>query len=64
MRSSQAYSTQGLDEATLRDRLIDQADRLTGEAIGVAFPGRGAVLWYEGRISVLDPVGPARPRAG
>lgn len=57
MRSSQAYSTEGLDEATLRDRLIDQADRLTGEAIGVAFPGRGAALWHAGRISVLDPVG-------
>jgi hypothetical protein len=56
-RSSQAYSTDGLDEATLRDRLIDQAERLTGEAIGVAFPGRGAALWHEGRLSVLDPVG-------
>lgn len=59
MRSSQAYSTEGLDEATLRDRLIDQADRLTGEAIGIAFPGRGAALWYEGRISVLGPAGQA-----
>lgn len=57
MTSSRAYSTKGLDEATLRDRLIDQADRLTGEAIGVAFPGRGAALWFEGRISILGPVG-------
>jgi hypothetical protein len=56
-RSPQAYSTDGLDEATLRDRLIAQADRLTGEAIGVAFPGRGAALWHEGHISVLGPVG-------
>lgn len=57
MRSSQRYSTEGLDEETLRDRLIDQAGRLTGEAIGVAFPGRGAALWHEGRISILGPVG-------
>jgi hypothetical protein len=57
MRSSRAYSTEGLDEATLRDRLIDQADRLVGEAIGVAFPGRGAALWSEGRLTVLGPVG-------
>ena len=47
----------GLDEATLRYRLIDQADRLVGEEIGVAFPGRGAALWHEGCLTVLGPVG-------
>lgn len=64
MRSSRAYSTKGLDEATLRDRLIGQAERLTGEAIGIAFPGRGAALWHEGRISILDPVGQAGRELG
>ena len=50
-----AYATVGLDEETLRQLLIDEADRRAGETIGVAFPGRGAVLWHEGDISVLGP---------
>jgi hypothetical protein len=49
----------GLDEGTLRKLLIDEADKRAGETIGVAFPGRGAVLWHQGVISVL---GPARER--
>jgi hypothetical protein len=52
-----AYATVGLDEETLRQLLIDEADKLSGETIGVAFAGRGAVLWHEGDISVLGPPG-------
>lgn len=56
-----AYATVGLDEETLRQLLIDEADERAGETIGAAFPGRGAVLWHRGDISVL---GPAGERAG
>jgi hypothetical protein len=52
-----AYATAGLDDETLRQRLIDEADRRAGDTIGVAFPGRGAVLWHQGHISVLEPAG-------
>jgi hypothetical protein len=52
-----AYVAMGLDEETLRQLLIDEADERAGETIGVAFPGRGAVLWHQGRISVLGPAG-------
>jgi hypothetical protein len=52
-----AYATVGLDEETLRQLLIDEADKRSGETIGVAFPGRGAVLWHPGEISVLGPAG-------
>lgn len=52
-----AYATMGLDEATLRQLLIDEADGRSGETIGVAFRGRGAVLWHQGDISVLGPPG-------
>jgi hypothetical protein len=52
-----AYATMGLDEETLRQLLIDEADQRSGETIGVAFPGRGAVLWHSGDISVLGPAG-------
>jgi hypothetical protein len=52
-----AYATVGLDEGTLRQLLIDEADKRAGETIGVAFPGRGAVLWHQGDISVLGPAG-------
>jgi hypothetical protein len=55
-RSSQALPDRGTGRDALRGRLIDQADRLTGEAIGV-FPGRGAALWHDGRLSILSPVG-------
>jgi hypothetical protein len=51
------YATVGLDEGTLRQLLIDEADKRVGETIGVAFPGRGAVLWHQGDISVLGPPG-------
>jgi hypothetical protein len=64
MGSSEAYSTEGLDERTLRDRLVDEADRLTGESIGVAFPGRGAALWHDGRIAILGPAGQAGRELG
>jgi hypothetical protein len=52
-----AYATVGLDEGTLRQLLIDEADKRAGETIGVAFPGRGAVLWHSGDLSVLGPAG-------
>jgi hypothetical protein len=52
-----AYATMGLDEETLRQLLIKEADNRSGETIGVAFPGRGAVLWHRGDISVLGPAG-------
>jgi hypothetical protein len=52
-----AYATMGLDEETLRQLLTDEAETLSGETIGVAFPGRGAVLWHQGDISVLGPAG-------
>jgi hypothetical protein len=52
-----AYATMGLDEDTLRQLLIDEAEKLSGETIGVAFPGRGAVVWHQGNISVLGPAG-------
>jgi hypothetical protein len=52
-RQAPTYAAMGLDEASLRQLLIDEADRRVGETIGVAFPGRGAVLWHEGRISLL-----------
>jgi hypothetical protein len=52
-----AYATMGLDEETLRQLLIDEADKRAGETIGVAFAGRGAVLWHQGDISVLGPAG-------
>jgi hypothetical protein len=52
-----AYATVGLDEATLRQLLVDEADKRAGETIGVAFAGRGAVLWHSGEISVLGPAG-------
>jgi hypothetical protein len=52
-----AYATMGLDEDTLRQLLIDEAEKLSGETIGVAFPGRGAVVWHQGNISILGPAG-------
>jgi hypothetical protein len=52
-----AYATMGLDEGALRKLLIDEADKRAGETIGVAFPGRGAVLWHQGNISFLGPAG-------
>jgi hypothetical protein len=54
-KGPRAYATVGLDEETLRKLLIDEADKRAGETIGVAFPGRGAVLWHSGDISVLGP---------
>lgn len=52
-----SYATLGLDEHSLRQRLSDEADRRQGEMIGVAFRGRGAVMWHEGEISILGPAG-------
>jgi len=56
-RQAPTYAAMGLDEASLRRLLIDEADRRVGETIGVAFPGRGAVLWHQRRISFLGPAG-------
>jgi hypothetical protein len=56
-KGPRGYATVGLDEETLRQLLIDEADERAGETIGVAFPGRGAVLWHQGNISVLGPPG-------
>ena len=56
-RRDAAYTDMGLDEHTLRQRLIDEANQHEGEAVGVAFPGRGAVLWHHGHISFLGPAG-------
>jgi hypothetical protein len=56
-RQLPSYSKEGLNEAALRHRLVDEADRLEGETVGVAFPGRGAVLWHQGAISFLEPTG-------
>jgi hypothetical protein len=56
-RQAPNYAAMGLDEASLRRLLIDEADRRVGDTIGVAFPGRGAVLWHQGRISFLGPAG-------
>lgn len=58
------HSARLLDEATLHDRLVSEAERLTGDAIGVTFPGRGAVIWHEGRISILGPAGEAGRELG
>jgi hypothetical protein len=52
-----SYSQEGLDEAILRQRLVDEADGLVGETVGVAFPGRGALLWHQGAISFRGPAG-------
>jgi hypothetical protein len=52
-----SYTQEGLDEEVLRQRLVDEADRLVGETVGVAFPGRGAVLWHQGALSFPGPAG-------
>ncbi|HET9756358.1 MAG TPA: hypothetical protein VFP66_07650 [Candidatus Limnocylindrales bacterium] len=57
LRPNEPYAEVGLSEAQLRSLVEQEASTLTGDVIGVAFAGRGGVLWHAGGIRLVGPVG-------
>lgn len=51
------YADAGLSERQLRSLVEREAEALTGDVVGVAFAGRGGVLWHAGEIRLVGPVG-------
>jgi len=51
------YTQACLSERQLRSLVEREAEALTGGIVGVAFAGRGGVLWHAGAIRLVGPVG-------
>jgi hypothetical protein len=61
--TDEPYFGIGLSASQLEAQLLREADKLAGAVAAVAFPGRGGVLWRDGEIRLIGPIGAEFERA-